>query len=286
MTYNTYAQVTGADATGAATEATPAGADITEVIGETPLVETPPPEEQPITYGGKTICTFRGGDSTPIDKVKARNSYIYFQSGTGQVGFELFKDQSYEDVFTRSQVSSYLSNLGISTPDDIEIGRKYKGITDYSFLGLRSIVEGDDGQIEITAVSNYESELRRGLDDVTITDEEVTPSQAIFRIDSIDEENLTASGILKVRYKDTLGLVTNRSVEPKPGDDNTWALLRKVNTRAQTDSEVFDNGTIDVTCSFKNVPVNVFESGTAPPFDEDFDIDPEDTTRKFHRQRH
>lgn len=268
----------GEDTTGVTTGTPPI--DTTGIV-ETPPIEEPPPEEQPIIYGGKTTCTFKGGEGTPIDHVKTRESYIAFTGSIGQLGFELFEEEECEDVFSRVQISAYLSNLGIRSTDDIETGKKYKGITDYSFLTLRTIVEGDEDEVEIVSVSNYETETRRGLEagvDVGAIEgeEPVAPSQAILRIDKLNGD--TASGVIKIRFKGTVGLFTDRFVSG--GDEEIRSLLRKSNTKAQLENEFFDNGIVDATCSFKNVPINVFDTETETPIDEDFDL------RKFRGRKH
>jgi len=100
----------------------------------------------------------------------------------------------------------------------------------------------------------------------------------IIRIDKINGDN-TASGVIKIRFKGTVGLVTDRFVSG--GDEEIRALLRKANTKSQIENEFFDNGTIDATCRFKNVPINFFEGGSEEPIDEGFDIE-----RKFRGPRH
>ena len=235
--------------------------------------------EQPIIHGGKTTCTFRsqGISINNVDHVKTRESYISFTGSFGGIGFDLFEEEECEDVFSRVQLSAQLSNSGVRTLDDIETGKKYKGVTDYSFLGLRSIVEHDNDQVEIVSVSNYESEAKRGLEDVDVNEgeEPVAQSQAILRIERIENDNTasgvikTASGVIKIRFKGTVGIATGRFVSG--GEDEIRTLLRKANTKLQLEnSELFNNGVIEATCSFQNVPINVFETGT--PIDNDFDI--------------
>lgn len=51
----------------------------------------------------------------------------------------------------------------------------------------------------------------------------------------------------------------------------------------KSDIEEFDNGIVDATCVFKNVPINIVESTNGGTVDPGFDIDPEDVKRKFRR---
>lgn len=272
------------------------GVGTTETTTEIPVVESPPeevpsPEGEVISdkFGGKTTCTFRGGNFTPMLRFKTREASLRFEGKYREIGFELFEEEKCEDVFKRAQIYVYLHDLGVGTLEDIIIAKKYRSLTDSFSLSLRTITEINDNEVDIISIADSRYEANIGLHEVpteeeTSSSEERIPSQGVLRFDSIDTDKNTASGVIKIRYKGTYAVAESRTIEG--GYEDIRALLRKANIRAQVGSEQ-ENGVVDVICSFRNVPINIYSTGKVidEEFDEDLDIEPGEAGRKIRKKK-